>query len=493
MLTAKRFAGQRKEFIYNAPPIISQFMRSQAFGRLITGPVGSGKTTACIIELSRRMMQQSPAALDGYRYTRFAVIRQTLKQMKDTVLKDVLTRYGSLADWRVSDSTLYFWEGDVRSEWMFIPLDEPEDKKRLLSTNLTGAFVNECVEVSLDLLSDIAGRCGRYPNEEFGVPTWKGIICDTNPPILGSSWAKFMLDPGPSWSIFFQPGGREPDAENLAHLEQTEETLLLSEYDPIRINQGRKYYQRLVDTGTPDYIRRFVDGQFGRDITGAAVYGETFDYVFHCRPTLDPVEERMLLIGIDLYSRTPGTVITQLTSQGVLLVLEEIHRTDIGLQMFVETELKPLLSIDRYIGRRFMIVGDPAGKTKNNIFELNEFKLLANMGMPAIPAPTNDIDRRLQAVERMLLGQRRGSAALLIDESRCPVLMEGMNGNYRYAKNRLNEAMGTPEKNNWSHVQDALQYVCLIASSADAYNFAYSRSNIQRRSRRSRPTAAGWT
>src|SRR5258706_14478771 len=79
---------------YTAPPTCARFMKSQAFGRIIPGPVGSGKTTACIIELLRRSIMQAPGP-DGYRYTRFAVVRQTLKQLKDTVLKDCDTWLGA--------------------------------------------------------------------------------------------------------------------------------------------------------------------------------------------------------------------------------------------------------------------------------------------------------------------------------------------------------------------------------------------------------------
>src|SRR4249920_1426813 len=78
------------DIVYNAPPTLSRFMRSNAFGRLIAGPVGSGKTHGLIIECAlRRAMEQVPA-YDGKRYTRGAIIRQTLTQLKSTVLKDLL-------------------------------------------------------------------------------------------------------------------------------------------------------------------------------------------------------------------------------------------------------------------------------------------------------------------------------------------------------------------------------------------------------------------
>src|SRR5258705_7952988 len=106
---------------YPAPPTLARFMKSQAFGRIAAGPVGSGKTTACIIEVLRRAMAQAKAP-DGYRYTRFAFVRQTLKQLKDTVLKDMQNWLVGLGEWRGSGYALYlaFWVS--KSERDFISL-----------------------------------------------------------------------------------------------------------------------------------------------------------------------------------------------------------------------------------------------------------------------------------------------------------------------------------------------------------------------------------
>jgi hypothetical protein len=116
---------------YSAPATCARFMKSDAFTRVIAGPVGSGKTTACLFELFRRACEQQPAE-DGLRYTRFAIVRSTLKQLKDTVLKDVTGWLEGIAEYKVSDNTIYVTIGDVRSEWLLIPLDTPEDQRRLL-------------------------------------------------------------------------------------------------------------------------------------------------------------------------------------------------------------------------------------------------------------------------------------------------------------------------------------------------------------------------
>ena len=132
---------------YTAPPTLAKFMKSEAFGRVAMGPVGSGKTTSCVIELLRRAMAQTKAP-DGYRYTRFAIVRQTLKQLKDTVLKDCQSWLQGLGEWRVSENTFHLDFSDVKSEWIFIPLENAEDQARLLSMQLTGSWLSECIEMN---------------------------------------------------------------------------------------------------------------------------------------------------------------------------------------------------------------------------------------------------------------------------------------------------------------------------------------------------------
>lgn len=186
---------------FTPPQTVADFMVSEAFFRLIAGPVGSAKTTGCIFELYRRAAEQRQAP-DGYRYTRFAIVRQTLQQMKATILKDILQWLPGMAHWKVSDSTIYIECGDIRSEWLLIPLENIQDQDRLLSSQLTGCWISECIEVDADLVGPISGRCNRFPNAAMGGCTWSGIIADTNMPEEGSRWHYLMaVDTPADWQI----------------------------------------------------------------------------------------------------------------------------------------------------------------------------------------------------------------------------------------------------------------------------------------------------
>lgn len=480
---------------YDAPPTVAEFARSAAFFRIIAGPVGSGKTTGCIYEVLRRCLEQAPGA-DGLRHTRFAIVRQTLKQLLDTVLKDVMRELKDIAFFRSSEKTIYISFGDVRSEWLLIPLDDPEDQRRLLSMQLTGAWLSEAIEMSVDVVPPLLGRLGRYPSGKLGAPTWFGAIADTNMPTEGSEWHKLMaLQQPPDWSVHIQPGGLHPDAENLNWLTQTEATLKLPLNHPERIAQGRTYYERLARNPSPDWVRRYVHAEYGSDPTGSAVHRETFKRSFHVVDELFHSPMRPLIIGQD-FGRNPCAVICQLDHRGRLLVLQEIVSEDIGLELHINSALRPALFNERFFGTTAFVIGDPAGRQRSTSYEETSFDLLKRAGFNAYPAPTNDIDKRLRAVDALLLAQRDGGPGLMIDRQRCPSLIQALDGAYRYGKRRDGELKALPDKKHpWSDLADALQYVAL-AVHGGLTNYIARRADARRNMMDTPPTRmspAAWT
>lgn len=476
---------------YTAPPTCAAFMKSQSFGRLIAGPVGSGKTTACLFELFRRACEQEPAP-DGFRYTRFAIVRQTLKQLKDTVLKDVTSWLDGIAEYKVSDQTIHIRIGDVRSEWLLIPLDDMEDQRRLLSMQLTGAWMSECTEMDVGIVSPLAGRCGRYPAANLGGASWMGIIADTNMPSENSPWHTFMeLETPPDWHVFIQPSGMSDEAENLEWLTQTPATLKLPVDDPVRIAQGRTYYERFIRSNSPDWCERYVHAHYGADPSGTAVYRESFHQHWHVVDDLEPVSSYPLLLGLD-FGRDPCGVLCQPDHRGRLLVLEEIIAEDIGLELQLQRVIKPALMQLRYMGKAVVIVGDPAGRQRSTLYEETSFDLIKREGLMAYPAPTNDVTKRINAVESWLLGSRDGGPAVLIDRERCPTLIRALGGGYRYGKTRGGKRKPVPDKNDYSHVMDAFQYACVTAHGGMSDMIANRLLRPARRER-ARVSAAAWT
>ena len=481
---------------YTAPPTLAAMMKSDAYGRIIAGPVGSGKTTGCLMEVFRRACNQAKAP-DGYRYTRFAFVRITLKQLKDTVLKEIQNWLGRLGEWKVSENTFHLEFSDVRSEWIFIPLEDAQDQARLLSMQLTGVWLNEIIEMNFDILAPVSGRVGRYPSGNHGTPTWYGILGDTNMPVEMSDWHKFMTEPPGEWQIFIQPSGMDPRAENLEHLLQSEDTKCLAEEDPRRRASGRRYYERFLETygNESDWCRRYVHAQYGNDPSGEAVFRQSFKTSWHTVDDTLVIPGYPLIVGQD-FGRNPWSVIAQLDHMGRLLVHEEVSATNIGLEKHVSESLKPRLFSNKFIGSRAIVVGDPSGVAKGTIAEESCFDALRRLGLAAYPAPTNDIDVRLRAVEALLGRAVNAGPALCISRRGCPWLVRAMAGGYRFSRAKQGGLRPIPEKldkEGFSHVADSLQYVSLVVHGnmvQDLIRRTLPRKPIPPEQR---ITAAGWT
>jgi len=113
--------------------------------------------------------------------------------------------------------------------------------------------------------------------------------------------------------------------------------------------------------------------------------------------------------------------------------------------------------------------GDPAGDFRSQTDERTPFQILRQYGLNAKPAPSNDVALRIESVDAALTRMIDGGAAFLVDKS-CLNLKKGFNGGYHYRRlqtsgDRYDEK---PNKNRYSHVHDALQYLMIGAGEGRA-------------------------
>ena len=243
-------------------PTIQKWMSdNESFVRVLVGPLGSGKTAAACVEILRRAMSQAPGP-DGVRRTRWACIRNTFAELKTTTVK-------SWAQWAPTQLGKFTIGGspiihrietkDMDLEVLFVPLDKDEDVKKLLSMELTGAWIDECREVPKSVLDTLTGRVGRYPSRLQGGATWSGILCTSNPSdtecwLYKAFHPASPLDAVPEgWKLYRQPSGLSPEAENKANL-------------------PANYYERMMPGKDPEWIKVFVRGEFGFVLEGQVVY-----------------------------------------------------------------------------------------------------------------------------------------------------------------------------------------------------------------------------
>lgn len=463
---------------YTPPPTVARFMRDEkSLVRCLVGPVGSGKSMGVIMEIFRRTCAQAPH--NGVRRTRWALVRNTLQQLKATVLNDVLLYLGPLVHHHVADSKLVLnfplQDGTrVESEWLLVPLDRPEDQQRLLSLQLTGAWVNEAREVPIDILMALIGRCGRFPSKLLGGPSWYGVVLDSNPWSVASAYHEtFMLEPKPGWALYHQPGGLEPNAENAENLPPN-------------------YYENLANGRDPEWVRVHVGSEWGDDLSGQAVFRRSFKPDIHAID-LDTVSInpfRPVMIALD-FGRTPTALVTQVGNDGCLWFLDEVATEDMGLRQMLRDRLKPLLWGEPYGGRRMFVIADPAGAQKSQLAEENAFDVLREEGFTAYPAPTNEVAKRLLALEKLLMATN----GLKIVRNRCPQLLRALASEYKYRRKKTGDLDELPEKSHpWSDLADCAQYAAMgVNANYTALDLRRTGREAMARAQRPQVTAGGWT
>jgi len=166
-------------------------------------------------------------------------------------------------------------------------------------------------------------------------------------------------------------------------------------------------------------------------------------------------------IGLD-FGLTPSAVFGQKLPDGRWILLHELVCFDIGTVKFGEL-LKHEI-IKHCSQNDLKIFGDPAGDFRAQTDETTPFQILRQQGIQAFPAPSNDVGLRIESVEVSLNRMVDGKPGLLMNKS-CNQLRKGFLGGYHYrriqtAGERYDDK---PNKNKYSHVHDALQYLMLGA------------------------------
>ena len=440
------------DFKYTAPPTIAKFMRSDAFFRAVCGPVGSGKSVGCIVELFRQAIQM-PACSDGIRRSRYVVVRSTRQQLKDTTLRSFFdwVRPGVFGRWKESEMVFEMRFKDIEADILFRPLDSPEDVQRVLSLETSAAWVNESRETPIEILQALMSRVGRYPRREDVQDYRSFVIADTNPPEVDSTWYKILEhlpidDDDPKsvmeCDVFHQPSGMSPEAENTENLR-------------------KNYYEDLARGKTKSWTDTYVHGLYSPSLSGKPVYTTTFKPERHISK-INLVADPMLpvIIGFDC-GLTPAATFMQMDLDGRVKVLREAVAFDMGMKRFSKLKLRPIIK-NFFPSNPLIFIGDPAGKRRADSDESSAFKVLKiefeEEGAIVKGASTNDPKVRIEATEQMLSNYPDGEPLMLIDPS-CKWYIEGLRSKYRYPKHKASGAYSdSPEKNNWSHITEAGQY-----------------------------------
>ena len=465
---------------YKPPgPIAKAFMKDEAFVRGIRGPVGSGKSVTCCMEIMRRAVNQKPNEA-GIRRSRWAVIRNTNPQLKTTTIKtwrdwfsDEIGKfvwcppYTHLVNFALGDKTT------VELEVIFLALDKQEDVKKLLSLELTGVWINEAREIPKSIVDACTMRVGRFPSMRDGGPSWFGVIMDTNAPDETHWWGimsgevpapeymaeeeKLLLVKPDDWMFFSQPGAMKEIRNQAGGIEGYEPNNKRENKD----NLQPDYYDKIILGKASSWVKVYVLNEYQALMDGKAVYQSFRKEAHVAQSPIEPVDGREIIVGID-FGRTPSAIFTQQLHSGKWTIFHEIIGQDMGAGRFADV-LKREINRHGWDKHDFKFVGDPAGNQMAQTSEQTPFMILRAAGIQAYPAPSNDTQIRIEAVDGVLNRMVDGYPSVAISPN-CTVLISGFEGGYQYKRQyhmgneRYEER---PSKNRFSHIHDALQYAFL--------------------------------
>lgn len=476
---------------YQPPGPVSQAFYENFDNRvqMIMGPMGSAKTSTALMKFVLIAMRQKPSPIDGVRYTRFIVIRDTYVNLDETTIP-------SWWDWMPKE--IGNWTGGKGTtarhhiRFNLAPKGQPKDivdmkvvfkalgdksiAQVMKGSEYTAAYLNEADGLLREAMTFTNGRVGRYPSKRHGGPTWSGLLMDMNAPDdenytyevfvekiqeinaevarkkaeMTTKYIKEGKDPSRirlgTFAFYRQPGGMEEGAENLQNLPDG-------------------YYENLCAGAEDWWIRRNVDNEFGQSRDGEPVYPEYKDS-FHCAPKgLHPLPNIPVTLGAD-QGRWGGILFGQKLPTGQWRIFYEILAENIDATILgrIFNEILEEKFPNIVIGNAWC---DPAGGSGSDHDATTFISILSEatgIRWKPAPIPSNSISVRLTSVRVLLNKLIDGKPAILVSPVGCPKLRKGFNSGYHYK--RQAEAGGSvrvADKPNkqvvYATPHDCLQYM----------------------------------
>lgn len=443
-------------------PVSSAFLESDNLIRTLLGPLGSGKTTTCLVGQLEAAIR-SPRCLDGVRRWRVLGIRDSYRQLYKTLIPSWHDLFKPQdGEWsggqdRPAEHKLRFLDdhGPVEFEIQFAAIPEGSIRDWLDGFQPSAILINAMSSVPRDVLTYSLGRIGRYPRQAMlpkGYSIDKHVAADSNKTdvehwIYDLCVANRTQDVG----VFDLPGGLDPAAENKHNLHPTYYE------DMARANAHQKWW---VDIN--------VHNRWGPSRSGTPVYPE-FDHAQHVSSIdfdVDPDLE--LCIGLDagtMNGGRPSAVFFQVAAGPRVRVIDELYLGRCGPKRFFEALLDAL---DRPWLRRaknFRVWCDPsafAGADREGgettWVEQGERALALTIDMPV----SNELHAfRIPTVSYCLTQIYGPSDPMFRIAPRCKLLIAGFNSGYRYKRKEKADGVredAQPEKNDYSHPHDGLQH-----------------------------------
>lgn len=475
---------------YKPPgPVGAAFLQSKGPIDLIMGPAGSGKTVASVFKGPLLAAKYMPVCKDGVIRFKIACIRDTYRNFERTALASWHEAFPQDHPWTVhyqggQDRPIKHhlkWETIRNGDRVIVDyqmetgaIGDSNVEAFIKGYELSAGWMNECDMLDEKVPGLFFQRTGRYPPvsqiadseleriskdsvaqfRAMGLTPEPGetilprmIWGDMNPPDLGNWTYRFCIkDKKPGFNLFQQPSGLSSEAEN-------------------RAGKPRSSYELEAATQTEDVVRRMVHGEFGYAMDGKPIYPEFSLKTHRADSILQPVRGLPIGLGLDA-GGSPACGIGQFMPNGQFRPLREVCCSPgTGPARFSSMILDLLMS--DFPGFPINEAwADPSsfyGADRIN-GELAFMETVARaLNISILPAPSNEPSLRQEAVRWYLGAPIDGNTPRMLVSSNCDVTVGGFAAHYKLTKQSSAGATDKLQvaKNEYSHIHDAWQYLCL--------------------------------
>ena len=480
---------------YEPPgPIGAAYIESTHPISIIMGPGGSGKTVGSAYKGPFLASSWYPVCKDGVIRVKTTILRNTYRDLSRTALESwqneklfpekhpFTVSFEGGQDRPVVHKLKWLTPRNGRNvvveytaQFAAIGDLNPEQFAKGFETSFV--WLNECDTLGERIPGLMYSRTGRYPavdqiapseldrvmkpfaavmrkagvnlaDDEVLLP--RVLFGDCNPPDPDNWVNRMLIEESQKWplyKLFRQPSGLSPQAEN-------------------RIGKPRSSYEQDLLQMTPNDARRYVHGEIGYAIDGKPVYDGDFSTSVHVSAEpLDAVHGLPIALCLDA-GGSPAAGIGQFLPNGQLRMLREICADPgTGPARFSEAIYETLLrEFPGFPVRE--AYSDPssfygADKTAGELAWVEIVARALNINIE--PAPSNEPSLRQDAVRFYLTRPIDVTTPRLLIDPRCRRTIGGFAAHYKLTK--LATGSNTDKivvvKNEYSHIHDAWQYLCL--------------------------------
>jgi len=417
------------------------FHKSNAKFNLLMGGFGSGKTTCCLADIPIKLYHMPPMK-DGVRRAKWVVVRNTMGELKSTLLKSWNSWFNNeeydiylgkkphiIQKPNLTYEHIYYDnKGRCELELLCIGLDSEKAKSKLESVEATNAVVGEAQHLPRGVITHLIGRVGRYPKKGATKKKYAAmVIADTNPPnthhwMYKDFESKNKIEGN---KIFHQPHGliRAPDGawidnpkcDNTKHLREN-------------------YYLEMAraEGFSEQYIKTICNGEYGFSKEGKPVYSEYNDDI-HSAEVVELLEDLPVVIAVDGGS-TPAALVQQLSDEGQMRCVKEFTTHFSSARTLKENHVLPWVLKNLKEDQKVLIVCDPSMSKANENIEVSAMEIWEDARWEVETAKSNLIDPRVEAQKDFLNKMVEGQPKFLLSRTGCPVLREAMISKYRYVE-----------------------------------------------------------